>query len=40
MMIIGTDLVGSCRGLILTYYPGIRLEGLRETTRKLNQDSR
>jgi hypothetical protein len=26
------DLVGSGRGLILSYYPGIRLDGLRETT--------
>jgi hypothetical protein len=27
------DLVGSDRGLILRYYPGIRLEGLRKTTK-------
>jgi hypothetical protein len=27
------DLVGSGRGLILRYYPGIRLEGLRKTTK-------
>jgi len=27
-------------GLILTYYPGIRLEGLRGTTKTLSQDSR
>jgi len=26
-------LVGSGRGLILRYYPGIRLEGLRKTTK-------
>jgi hypothetical protein len=30
---------GSGRGLILRYYPGIRLEGLRKTTKKLSQDS-
>jgi hypothetical protein len=33
-------LIGSVRGLISRYYPGIRLEGLRKTTRNLNQDSR
>jgi hypothetical protein len=27
------------RGLILWYYPGIRLERLRKTTKHLNQDS-
>jgi len=26
--------------LILMYYPGIRLEGLRKTTKNLNEDSR
>jgi hypothetical protein len=31
---------GSGRGLILRYYPGICLEGLRETTENLSQDSR
>jgi hypothetical protein len=28
------------RDLILRYYPGIRLEGLRKTTKTLNPDSR
>jgi hypothetical protein len=37
---IGNDLVGSGRGLILRYYPGIRLEGLRKFTKLLGQDSR
>jgi hypothetical protein len=36
----GKDLAGSGRGLILRYYPGICLEGLRRTTKDLNQDSR
>jgi hypothetical protein len=36
---IGYDLVGSGRGLILRYYPDIRLEGLRKTTKHLSQDS-
>jgi hypothetical protein len=36
----GKDLVGSGLGLLLRYYPGIRLEGLRKTTKTLNQDSR
>jgi hypothetical protein len=31
---------GSNRGLLLKYYPGIRLEGLRKTTKNLSQDSR
>jgi hypothetical protein len=31
---------GSGRGLILRYYPGICLEGLREITENLSQDSR
>jgi hypothetical protein len=39
-MISGKNLVGSGRGLILRYYPGIRQEGLRKTTNNLNQDSR
>jgi hypothetical protein len=30
---IWKDLVGSGRGLILRYYPGIHLEGLRKTTK-------
>jgi hypothetical protein len=30
---VGKDLVGSGRGLILGYYPVIRLEGLRKTTK-------
>jgi hypothetical protein len=33
-------LEGSGRGLILRYYPGIRLDGLRKTTTKFNQGSR
>jgi hypothetical protein len=37
---IGKDLVGSGHDLILRYYPGIRLEGLKKTTKNLNQDSR
>jgi hypothetical protein len=32
--------VGSGHGLILRYYAGIHLEGLRKTTEDLNQDSR
>jgi hypothetical protein len=35
----GKDLVGSMHGLIWRYYPGIRLEGLRETTKNVSQDS-
>jgi hypothetical protein len=31
---------GSGCGLILRYYPGIRLEVLRKTTKDLSQDSR
>jgi hypothetical protein len=31
---IGKDFAGSGRGLILRYYPGIRLVGLRKTTTK------
>jgi hypothetical protein len=30
---------GSGRGLILGYYPGIRMEGLRRTTEDFSQDS-
>jgi hypothetical protein len=30
----------SVPGLIFRYYPGIRLEGLRKTTKPLSQDSR
>jgi hypothetical protein len=37
---IGKDLEGSGRGLILKYYSGIRVEGLRKTTKDLSQDSR
>jgi hypothetical protein len=37
---IGKDLVGSCRGLILRYYPGNNLERLSKITKNLNQDSR
>jgi hypothetical protein len=37
---IGKDLEEGGRGQILRYYPGIRLEGLRETTKTLSQDSR
>jgi len=33
-------LAGIGRDLIERYYPGIRLEGLRRTTKTLNQDSR
>jgi hypothetical protein len=35
---IGKDLEGNCRGLILRYYPGIRLEELRKSTKTLSQD--
>jgi hypothetical protein len=37
---IGKDLVESGHGLILRYCPGMRLEGLRKTTKNVNQDSR
>jgi hypothetical protein len=37
---IGRDLVGSGCGLILKYYPGFRLDGLRKTTKKFSRDSR
>jgi hypothetical protein len=36
---IGNNLVGSGHGLTLRYYPSIHLEGLRKTTKILNQDS-
>jgi hypothetical protein len=36
----GKDLEESGRDLILRYYPGIHLQGLRETTKNLSQDSR
>jgi hypothetical protein len=32
-------LIGSGHGLILKYYPSTHLEGLRKTTKNLNQDS-
>jgi hypothetical protein len=35
----GKDLVGSGHGLILRYYPSIRLKGLKKTTQNLNQAS-
>jgi hypothetical protein len=37
---IGKNLVGSGRGLTLRYYTGMRMEGLRKTTKDLNQYSR
>jgi hypothetical protein len=37
---IGKDLVGSGSGLILRYYSGICLEGLRKTMKNFKQDSR
>jgi hypothetical protein len=37
-LLIGKDLEGSGCGLILRYYPGISLWGLRKTTK--SQDSR
>jgi hypothetical protein len=40
MMMDRKDLIGSGHDLILRYYPGIRLKGLRKTTKNLNQDSR
>jgi hypothetical protein len=33
-------LVGSGRGIILRYYPSIRLEGLRKATENVSKDSR
>jgi hypothetical protein len=36
----GKDVVGSGRGLIIRYYPGVCLEGLKKTTKSLSQDSR
>jgi hypothetical protein len=38
--LIEKELIGSGRGLILSYYPGIRLEGLRKITKNLNHDRR
>jgi hypothetical protein len=37
---IENNLEGRGRGLILRYSPGICLEGLREKTKNLSQDSR
>jgi hypothetical protein len=37
---IGKDFKGSGRGIILRCFPGIRLDGLRKTTKPLSQDSR
>jgi hypothetical protein len=37
---MGKYLVGSSRGLIIRYCPGIHLEGQRKTTTNLNQDNR
>jgi hypothetical protein len=37
---IAKDLEGIGGGLILRYYPSIRLEGLRKDTKFLSQDSR
>jgi hypothetical protein len=39
MMVNWKGLVGSGHGLILRYYPGIRLEGLRKSTKNFHQDS-
>jgi hypothetical protein len=36
-MIIGKEMEGSSCGLNLRYYPGICAEGLRITTKNLNQ---
>jgi hypothetical protein len=36
----GMDFVGVGRGLILRYYPGIRLAGLLKTTKSLNKAGR
>jgi hypothetical protein len=36
---IGKDVEGTGHGLILTYYPGICLEGLRKPTKNRSQDS-
>jgi hypothetical protein len=36
----GKDVEESGRGLILTYYPSIFVDGLRKTTKNLSQDSR
>jgi hypothetical protein len=37
---IGKGFEGIGYGIVFRYYPGIRLEGLRETTRNLSQGSR
>jgi hypothetical protein len=37
---IGNELEGSGRGLILSDYPDICLEGLKKTTKTLSQDNR
>jgi hypothetical protein len=39
MMMNWKHFVGSGHGLILRYYPGIRLAGLRKITKTLNYDS-
>jgi hypothetical protein len=39
-MIIGKDLEVSDLGLIVRLYPGIRLDGLRKTTKSRSQDKR
>jgi hypothetical protein len=39
MMINWKGFVGSVCGLILRYYPGIHMQGLRKTMKNLNQDS-
>jgi hypothetical protein len=38
-LLIGKDFAGSGRGLILRYYPSIRLEGQRKITKKLSRSS-
>jgi hypothetical protein len=38
-MMMKKNLVGSGHSLILRYYPGICLEGLRKAMRNLDQDS-
>jgi hypothetical protein len=37
-LLIGKDLDGNDRGLVLRYYPGMRQEGLKKTTETLSQD--
>jgi hypothetical protein len=39
-MMTGKYLEGNGSGLILRYYPGVFLEGLRNTTKDLSQGSR